>query len=108
MKLKLFCLLVLIFLNILFIESRKKKKRKVPKKAEDPRDRHPDRRLVPQTIYCESCKAILHASLNNLYSMKSETEVMRILTEICNPDHFKDFKCKELTFYTLNKLFYRS
>jgi hypothetical protein len=86
---KLYLIYIFIVINLICVELRKKKKRKVYKRPADPRDRHP--KMIEPELYCDSCKAVLKESINNLYGKTKESDVLKMLDDICNPDYYKSY-----------------
>ncbi len=85
MKILLCCLL--LFLITLFIESKKKKKKKTTKIYPDnPKDRRPEK--VKPELYCDACQAMVKEAIKALYGKKKETDVVDILSDVCNPEKY--------------------
>ena len=72
----------------LLVDAKKKKKAK--KSTMDKLSSRPE--FVSESLYCESCMAILEVSTKNLYGKKSEHDVFFVLSNICNIENFIPFK----------------
>jgi len=83
--------IIYIFFLCIFVELRKKKKRKKEIRQENPRERKPP--TLPQNLYCEACKAILKESISNLYGKTKESDVMKVLSDICSLEYYENKYC---------------
>ena len=84
---KLFFVLLIIWVCLaMIIEARKKKKRKVDKKPEDPKQRRPS--SVKPELYCDACQAIIKELTKSLYGKKKESDVYHAMSTVCDPEKF--------------------
>jgi hypothetical protein len=86
--------LVLIFyfiFTISLVESRKKKKKaRQPKKPQNPLDKRPDK--VKPELWCDSCIAMVKETIKELRGKKKESDVIDVVTDICNPEKYYTYR----------------
>lgn len=79
---------VVVILFQLTIEKKKKKSKN--RKTRDPKSRRPEK--ISAELFCDSCQAILTEAMKELRGKKKESDVLDIMTNICNPEKYNVYR----------------
>jgi len=102
---KLFIILtIIICISSSFLVECGKKKKKKAEKPTNPKDRRPDK--VKPELYCDACQAMVKEAIKSLFGKKKESDVIDLLSDVCNPEKYYVY-CKKklkLTYININNL----
>jgi len=86
MKNLILVFIVLFIISSSLVECRNKKKGKRTEKQENPKERRPEK--VKPELYCDACQAMVKEAIKALFGKKKETDVVDVLTDVCNPERY--------------------
>lgn len=92
-----FVFALILFLFVTFVDLRKKKKEV---KAKKPKKTKKD--LIPphisEHLYCDACIAIVTEAQKKLFGKKSESDIVEVIENICDPELYYTYSNSSVYF----------